>query len=472
MCMPRTMPERAHWLTLFVAGLACAQEESPQRDGAGRAAAPPPFLERQAELEGDQGPQSPGFNQLAETGAWPWSSATATGDWGGARTRMSESGIVLTSSATLDLATVVGGGQRQGFLMPYLIDTNLSIDTQKLGLWSGGQVFIDFQQAGSTQPASRYLPDYWGWDAIYPYATSYTELAQYWYQQSFADGALRLKFGKIDANTDFAVTYPGLQFINSAAYFPGGLVTDLPTYPNQAGGAEILVQPVQWFGGRFGFFDGSTNCFDPSTGGAASPTGHRGLSTFLWDNPGSYFLIGEAGPQWTVADLAGRASVGWYQQTGESAEPGASLSPSPIGQQSVDGLWGLYLSGSQQLFQSRSDAGTQSLLAAFGQFGWSPPELNSCQWSLMGGLTWQGLLPGRPNDTFGSMVAYAHFGNEPNLSVSPGSGEFAVEAFYNFQITPWLGVQPDVQFINQPSDVPGQGVPDAVVLTVRVTLNF
>ena len=206
-------------------------------------------------------------------------------------------------------------------------------------------MFIDFQKAGSTQLGTKYLPDFWGWDAIYPYTQNFTQLAQYWYMHSFAEGALKLKFGKIDANTDFAVTYPGLQFINSAAYFPGGMVVDMPTYPNQAGGAEIMVEPVPWFGARFGFFDGTTNHYDTSTGGTATPTAGQGLANFLWDNPGSYFLIGEVGPHWSIDDLVGHASVGWYQQTGTTAESSPAVSPSPTGQAYVVGPWGLYLSG-------------------------------------------------------------------------------------------------------------------------------
>lgn len=475
--MPRRAFVTASLLTLLLAVAARAQQDAPPAtqepaSESGQSASPPAYFERQAEEENDQGPQSPGFNQLAVTGEWPWKSTVATGDWGGARNTLANMGIVLTSTSTTDLATVVSGGQRQGFIMPYLIDTNLSIDTQKLGLWAGGQVFIDFQQAGSTQLGTKYLPDFWGWDAIYPYTQNFTQLAQYWYMHSFAEGALKLKFGKIDANTDFAVTYPGLQFINSAAYFPGGMVVDMPTYPNQAGGAEIMVEPVPWFGARFGFFDGTTNHYDTSTGGTATPTGGQGLANFLWDNPGSYFLIGEVGPHWAIDDLVGHASVGWYQQTGTTAESSPAVSPSPTGQAYVEGPWGLYLSGSQQVFQTSSDAGLQSRLAAFGQFGWSPPSLNPSQWSLMGGMSWQGVLPGRPNDTLGSLVAYTHFSNQPNLGASPGSGEFIVEGFYNFQVTPWLGVQPDVQFINQPSNVPGQSVPNAVVLTVRITMSF
>ena len=249
---------------------------------------------------------------------------------------------------------------------------------------------------------------------------------------------------------------------------PGNLVTDLPTYPNQAGGAEVILQPTSWFGGKFGFFDGTTNYYNPASGGAAPPSGGHGMANFLWDNPGSYFLIGEAGPQWTVDELSGRVVAGWFDQTGDSTIPqnGAS-SLDPV----VTGSWGLYVTGSQQLFRTSGTSDSQTV-EAFGQFGWSPSTQNPAQWSAMGGCTWQGLLPARPNDTFGALAGYVHFANDPNLTTSPGSGEFVAEAFYNIQITPWLGVQPDLQFINQPSPVAGSDVPNAVILTFRVTLNF
>ena len=90
----------------------------------------------------------------------------------------------------------------------------------------------------------------------------------------------------------------------------------------------------------------------------------------------------------------------------------------------------------------------------------------------MGGTSWQGALPGRPNDTFGTMVAYAHFSNMPSLSFSPGQGEFVVETFYNIQLSPWLSVQPDVQFINQPSQMESLELAGAWVLTMRVSISF
>jgi len=451
----------------ILAALPCAAQ-----DAEPHTAEPPHAPAAPASPVAGDGPQSPTFNPAASAeGAWPWQSSTLSGDWGGLRTKLSDSGVVLTGVATVDLATVMGQTPERGFVMPYLVDVSLSIDTHKAGWWEGGQVYLDFQQGGAIGKPMTMVPDYWGWDAVYPFTQDYTELSQYWYQHSFIDGALRLKLGKIDANVDFAVSYPNLQFINSAAYMPSVVALDLPTFPYQAGGFEILGRPLEWLDAKFGMFDGSTNWYDPSTGTAGPSTGSHGVGGFFWDNPGAYFLIGELNARWDQVPLPGHLNLGWFQQTGDSAEPGNSRVPSPLGQQEVTGAWGLYSSFSQRLWQPEGASSGQGI-AAFGQFGWSPPSRNPSQWSIMGGGTWQGLLPSRESDTAGLMVAYAHFSDTPTLTPSPGQGEFVVEAFYNIQVTPWLGIQPDLQYIHQPSSVPQADIGGAWILTFRVSVNF
>ena len=455
---------------------------------------PKPQVQPSTRAAGGQpeGPESPTFSENPVSGAWPWQSATLTSDWGGARTKLGDAGLSLAVTSTTDLATVLGGAPRTGFLMPYLVDANLSVDFEKLGVVPGGGAFVDFQQAGSTQLAANYVPDYWGWDAIYPFTQSLTQLAQYWYGQSLADGAVRLKLGKIDANVDFAVSQPNLLFINSAAYMPSVLAQDLPTFPNPAGGFEVLLKPLDWIDARFGMFDGSTNWYDPSTGLSGMPTGQQGLGGFFWNNPGSYFLISEVSGVWQADGKPGHLGVGWFQQTGSSAEPSGVRNPSPTGELDVMGAWGLYTSFNQVLFQADAAAPSASSttapaslsngpsgpgltgpgLAAFGQFGWSDPSENPSQWSIMGGMSWQGVIDARPNDTLGAMVAYGHFSGMPSLSFSSGWGETIVEGFYNFQIAPWLSVQPDVQYINQPSEMPSLDIGGAWIVTMRVVISF
>jgi carbohydrate-selective porin OprB len=90
----------------------------------------------------------------------------------------------------------------------------------------------------------------------------------------------------------------------------------------------------------------------------------------------------------------------------------------------------------------------------------------------MGGADWNGILEARPNDTAGLLVAYAHMSNLPYLGVSPGQGEWVAEAFYNIQVTPWLGIQTYLLWIRQPSDQPEYDIGGAWILTFRVSVSF
>ena len=119
-----------------------------------------------------------------------------------------------------------------------------------MGLWAGGQVFIDFQKAGSTQLGSKYLPDFWGWDAIYPYTQNFTQLAQYWYMHSFAEGALKLK---------------ELAYIHAEG-FAGGELKHGPIALIEEGTAVIAILPEYVVDFYFAFAAGS----DPSMAPYAS----------------------------------------------------------------------------------------------------------------------------------------------------------------------------------------------------------
>lgn len=129
------------------------------------------FATQQVIPQDNPNPESSKFSPIVVEKDWAWGSNALSGDWCGARTRLSNAGVVLSATSTTDLATVIGGGNQQGFIMPYLIDVNLSLDTEKFGAWQGGEFFADFQQAGATQLGSRYVPDYWGWDVIYTLQT-------------------------------------------------------------------------------------------------------------------------------------------------------------------------------------------------------------------------------------------------------------------------------------------------------------
>ncbi len=417
-----------------------------------------------SQKEQSVGPQSATASTDSTSGPWPWKSNTMSGDFFGIRPSLQDAGLTVQGTATLDFVNVLSGSQVNGFTILSLIDINLTVDAEKLLGLKGATFFVDFQTANQTRSPAELIPDYWGFDVINSYK-SYTALAQYWYQQQIIGDRLQFKFGKIDANVDFAVPCTGLNFVNSAAYFPSTLVQDMPTYPRQAGGLEILAKPFENFEARFGFFDGTSNYANPTTGDIGSNTGTHGLSTFLWENPGSYFLIAEAGPDWKISEHRGKFRVGWFEQTGNTDTTGVN------GPGVGTGPEGAYAYANQHFFDPDAD-GSILGLEVFGQFSWSDPTRNPAQWGMMLGSQWQGVIESRPRDTVGFLWAYTQFSSNENLSLSPGSSETILEAFYDVQITPWFSVQPDIQYISQPSSDATSNISGAWLLTVRLSFVF
>ena len=66
---------------------------------------------------------------------------------------------------------------------------------------------------------------------------------------------------------------------------------------------------------------------------------------------------------------------------------------------------------------------------------------------VVGGIVYKGLIPGRDEDVLGAGVAWA------KLNRSGALQETAVELFYKARITPWMSLQPDVQYIASPSGI-------------------
>jgi porin len=71
----------------------------------------------------------------------------------------------------------------------------------------------------------------------------------------------------------------------------------------------------------------------------------------------------------------------------------------------------------------------------------------------------KGMIPRRDNDTFG--VGHYHLGLSDKLGLITSrfiGDEQGEEVYYSIQVTPWLHVTPDIQFIN-----PGRTIEDQAV---------
>ena len=120
----------------------------------------------------------------------------------------------------------------------------------------------------------------------------------------------------------------------------------------------------------------------------------------------------------------------------------------------------------------------------FFAFGTSDGNPDPIQYAFLAGIGGKGVVPGRPDDSFGFDLARTQFSNSflPLLRQQFNLGlqrENAIEMYYNMAITPWINVTSDLQIIYSGlnrvlSSTTGQltGIDTAVVAGARLRVRF
>jgi porin len=147
------------------------------------------------------------------------------------------------------------------------------------------------------------------------------------------------------------------------------------------------------------------------------------------------------------------------------------------------GSWAFMYNFDQYLYQERSDPSQG--LGIFGRFGISDGKANPIAQFYSFGFGGKGLIPTRDQDRFGIGYYYLKISGDlrdvfpPLLRSRIGlDHEQGVELFYNFAVTPWLRVTPDLQFVDAarnkaPLIGPNRKTIDtAVVAGLRVKIDF
>ncbi|MGA2792664.1 MAG: carbohydrate porin [Roseiarcus sp.] len=153
------------------------------------------------------------------------------------------------------------------------------------------------------------------------------------------------------------------------------------------------------------------------------------------------------------------------------------------------GDYAIYAVADQTIYRWRDDPGRN--INVFLRPTIAPQQdRNLIDFSLNAGLTMHGLLPGRNDDTFGIGMGLAQVGAsaaglgldaalyDPGVYSPARRNETIVEATYQYQVTPWWQIQPDIQYVVNPGagavnpNDPTQRVKDEAVFGVRVNVTF
>ena len=188
------------------------------------------------------------------------------------------------------------------------------------------------------------------------------------------------------------------------------------------------------------------------------------------------------------SELFGTYKVGFWYDTGffpdqEYGTDGLSLAnPDSDGAPAMHkGDYSVYAVADQTVWQSASDPSRS--LNVFGRIMGAPDRQNLIDFFFNGGLTLAAPLPDRGNDQAGLDFGLGKVsGRAADLDQDQGlprqGTEELIELTYQAQVTPWLTVQPDVQYIINPGagvqdpDDPTHNLQNELVAGARAILTF
>ncbi len=372
-------------------------------------------------------------------GETPWLEwSRVTGNWGGLRDALENGGATIAGTYTLDWSGPVSGGINRKDTARGLLDVNLTIDTEKLGL-SGGTIFAQYLFRHGRN-GSDDVGDLQAFSNIDEQRLSREH--ELWYEQKFWNDKFRAKVGQVDANAEFAFVEAAGEFINSSAGFSPSIAT-FPTYPDPALSANLFIYPVEnvYIGG--GVY-----------GDTIKDTGHRG-----WNEP---FWIGEIGATIPICDGLGdlRVAAGAYYDTGRHDRFDGGT------QDKANGFY--FLAENQVWRENPDDKEDAQGVSVFGQFGISDDKVSEVKQHIGLGVSAVGLLPARDADVTGLYWTLAQTSRATGSAFD--ADESVIEFFYKFEVTPAVSLKPDVQWISNPGGV--KSADDALVLTLRLDMNL
>ena len=358
-------------------------------------------------------------------------------DWGGQRHTLADQGIDFEFVLTLEGVQNVSGGVARSSRGLANLDLIMDAQGQALGLSEQGALHVYFLgNAGGTP--TEMIGDLQATSNIE--APETFKLYELWWQQRYADDRLAWLAGLHDYNATFNTLDTAGLFTNSSF----GISPDVSQAPPSIFPTTSLAFMVSAFGDQGTYVHAAA--YDGVPG---DPGDEHGTHVILQNDDGVFFAL-EGGLH--NEDSGTKLALGgWYRTTDfESDFSGASYSDNA----------GAYLIGESPLADK---------WAGFLQLGHANKNRNQVGDYVGTGVTYSNWL--MPEDTVGIGLACANASSAyRNANPSMDDYELAIECTYAFSPQPWLTLQPDIQFIQNPGM--DAALDDAVALSLRSYIAF
>lgn len=412
---------------------------------------------------------------------------TLTGDWGGSRTKMNEKGINWEIIYKADLLSNISGGIKRNSEYMDNLDIKLKLEGDKTLGWKGMSALLYFLRNQGGKLNGRDTGSFMGVSNI-EVNTNTAKLYQAWLAQSLADDKFLILTGLYDLNSEFYSTDSSGLFLHPTC----GIGPELAQtgfngpsiFPTASLGVRVKWQPSPMLSVQAVALDAVPG----------NPKNQQGTHIII--NTGEGALL--------VSEIALHPAIYGYRtkpQKAERTDPGQTQNTQeekyePVSKYAV-GVWrytarfddltdkditgaplkrinhGIYFLLEQSVYHEKDDMSKG--MAVFVRGGVTVNSMNHIDRYIGAGLKYKGLFPKRDSDQLGLSVARVYSGSKYkqsmlNTGTPVENSEAALELTYRVQITPWLAVQPDIQFIINPGLDPK--VKNTWVAGSRVEISF
>ena len=384
------------------------------------------------------------------------------GDWGGLRTRLYQQGVDFQLGYTTEAAYNLDGGDKHLLRNAdqFTVGTTLDLD-KLLGVPKAKFQITLTQRDGNNLSDDAHLQTLEEVQEVYGRG-KVARWTEFYYDQTFLDDRLDIKLGRLPVGGDFmsfSCLFENLTFCGS---LPGNIVSNWYNWPVSQWAARVKVNfTPEWYA-QVGAYQINPAYLDTN-------------NSIKLNNPdgtiGTLIPV-EAGwtPKQGPGGLPGAYRVGvWYDsanQPGISSAPGGTA----IMQSSESGF---YLMAQQQVTGTRGDARGLSLFANLVQADRDTAFVDQL---ISVGLFYTGPFDARPQDDLGFAIGRTHVNHKvadaesAQAGVSVQHSEYPIEVYYSFNLTQWLTLRPNLQYIVHPGGTSDNT--DVVVADLKATVKF
>lgn len=350
--------------------------------------------------------------------------------------------FLFETTYTAETIANVSGGLRRGTRYLDNLDIVLEADLDAAVGWDGAQLHL-YGLYNNGKSISSLIGDAQAVSNIET-GTRALRLYEAWIDQKIGS-AVSLRAGLYDLNSEFDALEASGLFVGSAH----GIGTDISQtglngpsiFPSTSLAARVEVRPATNWVIRAAVLDGVPG--DPD---------RPKRTTIRLGNGEGALLIGEV----DAPVAGGRLLLGHWRYTASfDAHDGRR----------GDGNAGFYVRGEAPLLEhdGRELAGFFRLGAARGRF-------NMFDRFATAGVKLSGFVPGRAEDEIGLAVAAAFTSRGYRLANDASDSEIVGELTYRAQMAPWFALQPNLQYVRNPSADPA--IRDALVIGLRGEVSF